>query len=124
MATLAVELVWGDKPITVGDVAQFVAQVRAAGASDSTQLDSAISDDDYRQQVGWRVEVGSGDGAPEAEVTLPASVAHNLLELLNILAESDGDIRSVGTGVVEARDELLSALLGVPFGVEPTDADD
>jgi hypothetical protein len=124
MTTLAVELVWGDKPVTVGDVAQFVAQVRAAGADDGTQLEAAVADDDYHQQVGWRVELGSGAAAPEAEVTLPASIAHNVLGLLNIIAESDGDIRSIGTGVAEARDELLKALLGTTFGVESTDSDD
>jgi hypothetical protein len=118
MATLAVELVWGDKPVTVGDVAQFVAQVRAAGADDDTQLESAFADDDYHQQVGWRVEIVSGAQAPEAEVKLPTGVARNLVELLNVVAESDGDVRSIGSGVVEVRDELLGALLGRTAGAD------
>lgn len=112
MTTLAVELVWGDKPVTVGDIAQFVAQVRGTGADDGTRLDPAISDDDYRRQIGWRVEVESGAPVPEPEVKVPASFARNLLELLNVIVESAGDVRSLGSDVIEARDELLNALLG------------
>lgn len=116
MATLAVELIWGDKPVTIGEVAQFVAQARAAGADDGTALEVAVEVDDHHTQAGWRVELGEAVHAVEAEVPLRAGTARNLLELLNLLAESDGDVRSLADGIVDARDELLQALLGRVLG--------
>jgi hypothetical protein len=121
MAALAVELIWGEKPVTIGEVAQFLAQARAIGADDETQLEAAIERadnevEDHDTQVGWRLALESGVRLPVAEVRLEAAMARSLLELLNLLAESDGDVRALEGSIAEVRDGLLRALLRPTLG--------
>ncbi|MEY9911863.1 hypothetical protein ABIA35_008120 [Catenulispora sp. MAP12-49] len=107
---VAIELSWGDR-ITLGELAQFVAHARAGGVDDGEALEAVVADNDHHLQVGWRVELGEPAGGMEAEVKLSASLAGSVVELLNLVAESDGDVRGLQEGVVKVRDELLQALL-------------
>ena len=101
----------GADTITLGELAQFVAHARAGGVGDGDVLELTVSDDDHHHQDGWRVELGEPTGKMEAEVRLSASLAVSIVELLNLVAESDGDVRGLQEGIVKARDELLQALL-------------
>lgn len=120
---LAVELVWGDKP-TVGDVAAFVDLLRSNGVGDETTFDVAVSDDEYRTQTGWRVEVDDSQPARQAETKLPTALVRALLDTLRIVAESDGDVRHIQTEVAELRNDLLDTLLDRTLGPGSDEEDD
>ena len=57
------------------------------------------------------MEHGDPAGGMDTEVKLPASLAGSLVELLNLVAESEGDVRGMQGDVVEVCDELPQILL-------------
>ena len=108
---VSVELRWEDS-VTLGEIAQFVAHARSGGIEDGDPLEMTVSEDDHHHQDGWRVELAGAGQPMEADVRLPVALVRSTLELLNLVAESDGDVRGLHEGVVKTRDELLQALLG------------
>lgn len=107
---VTIQLTW-DNRIMLGELAQFVAHARAGGVGDGDALETVVAENDPDLQLGWRVELGEPTGGMEATVKLPVSLAGSIVELLNLVAESDGDVRGLQEGVVKIRDELLQALL-------------
>jgi hypothetical protein len=107
---MSLELRWYDT-VTLGEVADFVSTARAGGVKDETVLEFTGPDQDPTLHDGWRVDLPGAPEADSAELRLPASFARSMVELLNLVAESDGDVRGLQESVINTRDELLGALL-------------
>ncbi|MFG1827341.1 hypothetical protein ACGFIJ_33120 [Microbispora bryophytorum] len=76
-----------DEPLTVGSVARYLEFLRSAGATD----DAPTSD--------------------RAELTLPAPVVRHAIDMLDSVADSDGDVRSLLDAVEGVRSALRNAIM-------------
>ncbi|TDB83367.1 hypothetical protein E1264_28650 [Actinomadura sp. KC216] len=98
--------------LTVGQVARFLDLVRSAGATDEAVLAEIHNDGDESILDGWayRPSVLPAPG-PRSQVTLPARVVRDALDILTAVADSDGDVRDVLSAAEEVRAALQKAVM-------------
>lgn len=102
--------------VPLGRLLDFAHHATSMGATRDTpvQVAAAYPDDDVLE--GLRVAVdGPEANTPVPTVTLPRDQVMSLLELLHIMAASDGDVRALLEEIGHTRDDLLSELLGHDF---------
>jgi hypothetical protein len=112
--------------LTVSQWERFLAQARRAGASGDTLVAEVIPDG-TDVVCGYRVEIHDPEpaAAPE-QVTLPAALIQDLLNVVTEVAKSDGDVRGLVEGAQRAMqatyDLLLVPVLGLnDYWIEPSD---
>ena len=114
--------------LTVSQWERFLGQARRAGATGESPVAEVMSTGSDDIIHSYRVEVrdpGTAAAAPE-QVTLPAALVQDLLNVVSEAAKSDGDVReAVETAkrvVQAAYDNLLVPVLGVnDYWIEPSD---
>jgi hypothetical protein len=112
--------------LTVSQWERFLEQARRAGATSDTPVVEVIPDG-TDVVCGYRVEIRDPEtaAAPE-QVTLPAELVQDMLNLVGEVAKSNGDVREIVEGaqglLQVAHDNLLAPVLGVnTYWIEPTD---
>ena len=111
--------------LTVSQWGKFLEQARRAGAADDTQVAEVIPDG-TDTVCGYRVEIRDpGTARAPEQVTLPAALIQDMLNVISEVAKSDGDVRGtveMAQGVMQAAyDNLLAPVLGVnTYWIEPS----
>jgi hypothetical protein len=79
--------------LTVSQWERFLGQARRAGAADDTPV-AEVMPDGTDIVCGYRVEIRDpGTVAIPEQVTLPAALVQDLLNVVTEVAKSDGDVR-------------------------------
>ncbi|WP_067801395.1 hypothetical protein [Actinomadura formosensis] len=106
------------EPPTVGQLDRFLDLLRAAGATDDTVLETVHPLGDESILDGWAYRPNTLPApAPRTQVTLPAPVVRDALDMLAAVADSDGDVRdllSAGEQVRAALQKAVMAEVGFP----------
>jgi hypothetical protein len=112
--------------LTVSQWERFLGQARRSGATSDTPV-AEVTPDGTDIVCGYRVEIRDPgtDAAPE-QVTLPAALVQDLLNVVTEVAKSDGDVRGLVDGAQSAMqaayDHLLVPVLGTnDYWLEPSD---
>jgi hypothetical protein len=104
-----------DEKLTVGQWEAFLRQARQAGAADGTPV-AEVMPDGTDILCAYRVEIPDGGPAAPEQVTLPTWLVHDLLSVVSVVAQSDGDVRGLESGAQKALqstyDHLLTPVLG------------
>ncbi|GIH51637.1 hypothetical protein SAMN05421833_12950 [Microbispora rosea] len=107
-----------DEPLTVGQVARYLELLRSAGATDDTVLDEVHPYQDESLLIGWTYKTETLPAPSDrAELTLPAPVVRDAIDMLDSVADSDGDVRSLldaAEGVRSTLRKAIAAELGFP----------
>jgi hypothetical protein len=112
--------------LTVSQWERFLGQARRAGASGDTPVAEVIPDG-TDIVCGYRVEIRDpGPARAPEQVTLPAALVQDMLNLVAEVAKGDGDARELVDGakrvMQDAHDNLLIPVLGVnDYWIEPSD---
>jgi len=113
--------------LTVSRWERFLGQARHAGATGDTPVAEVMStgSDDIIHR--YRVEIRDrGPAAAPEQVTLPAALVQDMLNVVSEVAKSDGDVRQVvemAKRVMQAGyDNLLIPVLGMnDYWIEPSE---
>jgi hypothetical protein len=101
--------------LTVRHWEQFLEQARRAGAIDDTPV-AEYMPDGTDVLCAWRVSLPDSPSPAPQQVTLPTWLVHDLLSVVRIVAQSDGDVRGLELGAQKALqnayDHLLLPILG------------
>ncbi|MBD0734268.1 hypothetical protein [Streptomyces sp. CBMA29] len=108
--TIRIELLWDEKT-TVGEVAQFIAQAKAAGAGPAAVIKDITHDQDPQLILGWRVEAPGDSTRVAPEVALPYHLMWNVHGMLKTIATGDGDVRGLQEAVAELEGKLWEELM-------------
>jgi hypothetical protein len=112
--------------LTVSQWERFLGQARRAGATGDTPV-AEIIPDGTDIVCGYRVEIRDpGTARAPEQVTLPAELVQDMLNMVTEVAKSDGDVRGlveIAQRVMqEAHDQLLIPVLGLnTYWIEPSD---
>jgi hypothetical protein len=112
--------------LTVSQRERFLGQARRAGAADDTPV-AEVMPDGTDVVCGYRVEIRDpGTARAPEQVTLPAELVQDMLNLVTEVAKGDGDARELVEGakrvMQDAYDNLLTPVLGVnTYWIEPSD---
>ena len=112
--------------LTVSQWEKFLGQARRAGATSDTPVAEVIPDG-TDVVCGYRVEIRDpGTARAPEQVTLPAALVQDMLNLVTEVAKGDGDARELVEGakrvMQDAYDNLLTPVLGVnTYWIEPSD---
>ncbi|GAA4522595.1 hypothetical protein GCM10023191_102070 [Actinoallomurus oryzae] len=113
----SLELLFSD-PVTVGQVARYLDLIRAAGATEDTALEEVHPLGDESVLAGWTYRPEQLPAASDrAELTLPSLVVRDALDVLDDVADSDGDVRDLKGVIEQMRNRLRKAVmaeLGLP----------
>jgi hypothetical protein len=112
--------------LTVSQWERFLSQARRAAATDESpvaELMSTGSDDIIHS---YRVEIRDPGAAAPEQVTLPAALVQDMLNLLGEVAKSHGEVPEIVEGAKHvaqaAYDNLLVPVLGLnTYWIEPSD---
>jgi hypothetical protein len=113
--------------LTVSQWERFLAQARRAGASGDTPVAEVMSTGSDDIIHSYRVEIRDPATAVAPEqVTLPAALVQDMLNLLGEVAKSHGEVPEIVEGAKHvaqtAYDNLLVPVLGVnTYWIEPSD---
>ena len=110
-----------DEQLTVRQWEQFLLKARHAGANDETLVD------EHRHQgtdviVSYQVKVTGSDVNEPEHVVVPTWLIHDLLSVVTIVAESDGDVRGLESGAQKALQTAYDYLLLPVLGANPYSA--
>jgi hypothetical protein len=101
-----------DQTMTVGQVAQYLELLHSAGATDGTVLEETHPYQDDSIVTGWTYRTESLHALSDrAELTLPAPVVRDAIDMLDTVADSDGDVRSLLSDVDDVRSALRKAIM-------------
>ena len=107
--------------LTVGQWEQFLLQARRAGADDETLVDEHVHQG--TDVVGsYQVTVTDPDTTEPQHVMVPTWLIHDLLSVVTIVAESDGDVRGLESGAQKALQTAYDYLLLPILGENPYSA--
>jgi hypothetical protein len=73
--------------------------------------------------VSYQIKVTDSDAAEPEHVVVPTWLIHDLLSVVTIVAESDGDVRGLESGAQKARQATYDYLLEPILGENPYTAD-
>jgi hypothetical protein len=104
-----IEMVW-DEPMTIGQLEEFLAQARAAGAQSDTKVDEITHDQDPQIVLGWRVAAADTSRQPR-DVPMPHRLMWNIHSMLEQIGNGDGDVRGLQAEVMDLDSALLEALM-------------
>jgi hypothetical protein len=107
-----------DENLMVGQWETFLRQARRAGASDDTPV-AEVMHDGTDVLCAYRVAVTDSQGAAPEQVTIPASLVHDLLSVVAEVAKSDGDVRGLESGAQTALQSTYDYLLAPVLGGNP-----
>ncbi len=113
--------------LTVSHWERFLRQARRAGATGDTPVAEVMSTGSDDIIHSYRVEIRDpGRAAAPEQVTLPAALVQDMLNVVSEVAKSDGDVREVvemAKRVMQAGyDNLLVPILGMnDYWIEPTE---
>ncbi|TLP66543.1 hypothetical protein [Microbispora triticiradicis] len=101
-----------DEPLTVGSVTRYLELLRSAGATDNTILEEVHPYQDDSILIGWTYKTENLPAASDrAELTLPAHVVRDAIDMLDTVADSNGDVRSLLGAVDDVRSALRKAIM-------------
>jgi hypothetical protein len=101
-----------DEPLTVGKVARYLELLRSAAATDDTVLEETHPYQDDSIVIGWTYRTENlPTPSDRAELTLPAPVVHDALDMLATVADSEGDVRTLLSSVDHVRSDLRKAIM-------------
>ncbi len=113
--------------LTVSQWERFLGQARRAGAAGDSPVAEVMSTGSDDIIHSYRVEIRDPEptASPE-QVTLPAALVQDMLNVVSEVAKSDGDVRQVvelAKRVMQAGyDDLLVPILGMnDYWIEPTE---
>ncbi len=99
-------------PPTVGQLAHFLELLRSTGATDETTLEELHPLGDESILDGWAYRPENLPApSPRTELTLPAPVVRDALDMLATVADNDGDVRSLLSSVEDVRAALQKAVM-------------
>ncbi len=112
--------------LTVSQWERFLGQARRAGASGDTPVAEVMSTGSDDIINSYRVEIRDPVKAAPEQVTLPAVLVQDMLNVVTEVAKSDGNVRDaveMAQRVAQAAyDNLLTPVLGLnDYWIEPTD---
>ena len=113
--------------LTVSQWERFLGQARRAGATSDTPVAEVMATQSDEIICSYRVEIHEpGSVAAPEQVTLPAGLVQDMLNLVTEVAKGDGDARELVEGakrvMQDAYDNLLIPVLGVnDYWIEPSD---
>jgi len=112
--------------LTVSQWERFLAQARRAGASGDTPVAEVMSTGSDDIINSYRVEIRDPVKAAPEQVTLPAALVQDMLNLLGEVAKSHGEVPEIVEGAKRiaqaAYDNLLVPVLGMnDYWIEPSD---
>lgn len=110
-----------EEQLTVRRWEQFLLQARRAGANDETPID------EHTHQgadvvVSYQIKVTDSDVSEPEHVVVPTWLVHDLLSVVTIVAESDGDVRGLESGAQKALQTAYDYLLLPVLGENPYSA--
>jgi hypothetical protein len=110
-----------DEQLTVRQWEQFLLQARRAGAKDETPVDEHLHEG-TDVVVSYQVKVTDSGVAEPEHVVVPTWLIHDLLSVVTIVAESDGDVRGLESGAQKALQAAYDYLLLPILGENPYSA--
>jgi hypothetical protein len=111
-----------DEQLTVRQWEQFLLQARRAGAGDETTVNEHMHEG-TDVVVSYQIKVTDSVAAEPEHVVVPTWLIHDLLSVVTIVAESDGDVRGLESGAQKARQATYDYLLEPILGENPYTAD-
>ena len=116
--SVSVELEREDK-LTVGRWEEFLRLARQAGAGDGTPVAEVMCDGSSDVLCAYRVVLSGDEEAQPEQVPLPVWLVHDLLSVVRLVAESDGDVRGLESGAQTALQNTYDHLLRPVLGENP-----
>lgn len=98
---------------------EFFRLARQAGAGDGTPVTEVMCDGSDDIVCAYRVELSGEEAAAPEQVSVPAWLVHDLLSVVRIVAQSDGDVRGLETGAQTALQAAYGYLLTPVLGEDP-----
>jgi hypothetical protein len=106
-----------ENKLTIRQWEEFLLMARRAGAGDDTPVEEVTVPQEEDILTGWRVKAAVPAVADlDCPVSLPAWLVQDLLRVVTVVAESDGDVSGLETGAQTALEHAHAHLLRPVLG--------
>jgi hypothetical protein len=112
-----------NEQLTVRQWEQFLLQARRAGADDETPVNEHMHEG-TDVVVSYQIKVTESRATAPEHVVVPTWLIHDLLSVVTIVAEGDGDVRGLESGAQKARQATYDYLLEPVLGENPYTSED